>query len=961
MVQGATRIQIPPRFNEILGDSALGNSLRLYVQRFDAWVGDDTKGLFFFPEYTDHGPRHITSVLFGAEALIREEAWKAVTREDVAVFVAATLFHDAAMHLTADGFLSLIDPARTGERPLVRLLDNTTWPELFAAYYSEARKWDQRRLHRILGDEAVPQEEEPDLMDSVRRPEEMPNPETWTVRYRKFLGEFVRRHHARLAHEIALYGYPGHTPDILRLPAELASFADLAGLVARSHNMYLRDTFDYLQQKHWGRLTCQNAHPVFLMVILRIADYLEVRSDRINSTALAIQRLRSPISVEEQSNHLAVHEVRPDEHDEEAIFVIARPPSARLFLKLQSLLKGLQSELDTSWAVLGEVYSKQPNLSCFGIRLRRVRSNLDVPSEYLRREEPPYFPVRAAFDTTGADLLKLLIKPLYGDRPDIGVRELLQNALDAVHELRVWAADHGDPKMEKVPLPDQEADVLISIDEDEAGEAWLTVRDKGIGMTVEVVRDYFLKAGASYRESPAWRRSFEDEKGARVLRSGRFGIGALAAFLLGDFVKVASRHIAEPAEEGVTFSASMACDLIELQRTRLAHIGSTVQVKLSQSALRYLSADCHRWDWYILDDPRVELRMFGGRLNQSLVLSLPGGGRSDNFLNFSHSVFSSIYWGYLDEKQHLICNGIRVKEVGPSFQRILPRLPTLCVFDPDGRLPLTLQRQDTVSAELPFRAELEVELAREICAFLLLHAPVSAGPLRVAGSWPNLFGTLESAYGDGGLWPFCFAASGIILAHSRCIDTSMVRHCLCFVFDEDDYVEVPYICSSDATMILWSSGRSVADWEGILYNLGFLDRSSYGVVSRARTDGSPWLDTEEALDDIWVVRTSRDFSFLGSSLENVFASIGGESSEILAVFEWSFQEAKKTPNTAFTRTLEDILDTPIIPYDPDERRRRLPGAFSKLEKYLERWHPDNLTGWRRDTVRWFLGEQDREE
>src|SRR5262249_37293179 len=153
------------------------------------------------------------------------------------------------------------------------------------------------------------------------------------------LGEFVRQHHARLAHEIALYGFPGDKSDVLRLPAELSALADLAGLVARSHNMHLRDTFDYLQEKHYGLLTCANAHPVFLMVLLRVADYLEIRNDRVNPTALDIQRLRSPISLEEHSSHLAVHEVRPADDDEEAIFVIARPPSARLFFKLQNLLK----------------------------------------------------------------------------------------------------------------------------------------------------------------------------------------------------------------------------------------------------------------------------------------------------------------------------------------------------------------------------------------------------------------------------------------------------------------------------------------------------------------------------------------------------------------------------------------------------------------------------------------------
>ena len=49
--------------------------------------------------------------------------------------------------------------------------------------------------------------------------------------------------------------------------------------------------------------------------------------------------------------------------------------------------------------------------------------------------EIDYLPIRASFRAADADLLKLLIGPLYGDKPGIGMRELIQNAIDAVREL----------------------------------------------------------------------------------------------------------------------------------------------------------------------------------------------------------------------------------------------------------------------------------------------------------------------------------------------------------------------------------------------------------------------------------------------------------------------------------------------------------------------------------------------
>jgi hypothetical protein len=54
---------------------------------------------------------------------------------------------------------------------------------------------------------------------------------------------------------------------------------------------------------------------------------------------------------------------------------------------------------------------------------------------------------------------------------------------------------------------------------------------------------YFLRAGASFRQSADWAMEFLDEKGKpRVLRAGRFGVGAFAIFLLGPSFRLSTRH-----------------------------------------------------------------------------------------------------------------------------------------------------------------------------------------------------------------------------------------------------------------------------------------------------------------------------------------------------------------------------------------------------------------------------------
>ncbi len=893
-----TRITIPSKLDDRLGQDTLSHAVRLYVKQFEGWVGDDTKGLFFFPEYTDHGPKHVSSVLAAAEALIREESWPLLTTEDAAVLVLATLLHDSAMHLTADGLLDLLNSERAAKRPLIGLLDSKTWPALFDDFFAEARRWDQRKLHRILGDQNKPAEGEEDLVDTIRRPSELANPEKWTIRYRKFLGEFVRRHHARLAHEIVHQGVPGNNSGTLKPLADLDRIADLAGLVARSHNISLRGTFDYLEQKYWGRATCRSSHPVFLMVLLRIADYLEIQADRVNPTLLEIQRLRSPLSQEEQASHASVEEVRPHEQDEEAILVLARPRSAASFLKLQRLLQGLQAELDTSWAVLGEIFSRDNKLRGLGLKLRRVRSNLDNPADFLEREQPPYLPIKAAFDTAGADLLKLLIVPLYGNEPEVGIRELLQNSLDAVHELRQWAADHGDPEMKTIRRTEQEADVTICIDTDEAGQPWLTVSDKGIGMRAETIRDYFLKAGASFRQSDAWRQQFEDKGVSKVLRSGRFGIGALAGFLLGTHIQVLTRHAEEPEDRGIQFNAALSDEQIELLTVSKTTVGTLIKIQIAQPAANGLTAastEHTRWDWFSLADPTVKRFLHGQELSQTHhTPSRAGELLPSDWREIKSPGFEHIYWTY-SQAPSLTCNGIRI---GPDDDKqwidfnneanLSP--PNVSVIDPNGRLSLNLQR-DSLDQEPPFSEDVQADVAADMLAFFLLHSPTRRDFTKEA--WRRIAYFKENTHGMIDLlWT---AREGLLIALPWHIKRSHVNR---IIFEAETKIKLRDmdINSAICTVPVNIGGH-----------IKYLASTAFGIP----VDSSTRNTSNELLFDPGTVRVERNPS---------------------------------------TRLFDRLIDDPIIPFDRDQRRVKFARAFSELKAYIDTWERSDLVGWRRDLL-----------
>ncbi len=120
-------------------------------------------------------------------------------------------------------------------------------------------------------------------------------------------------------------------------------------------------------------------------------------------------------------------------------------------------------------------------------------------------------------------VMELLVgKNLYHD-PAVFVRELLQNAIDAVRTRK--ALDKSLPG-------DWTGQINIRSWMDQEGYHWFRIEDNGTGMTKEIIENYFLKIGQSYYTS--------DDFAAAKLRSSidsdfmpisRFGIGILSCFM----------------------------------------------------------------------------------------------------------------------------------------------------------------------------------------------------------------------------------------------------------------------------------------------------------------------------------------------------------------------------------------------------------------------------------------------
>jgi hypothetical protein len=272
-------------------------------------------------------------------------------------------------------------------------------------------------------------------------------------------------------------------------------------------------------------------------------------------------------------------------------------------LALKTLCDAIVAELDTTTAVLSEVYAQRdaPRLK---LRKTRLRSNLS--SSVLERQLP-YYP-RDARLRSGADLFRLLVADVYGDRPDVAGRELLQNAVDAVRERRRLELSHSWPAVANDPEADG-PDVIVELGEIE-DERWeMTITDRGVGMTPDTVIDFMLTAGATFGPNAEQVELVSADERPRTLKAGRFGIGAHAAFLLGPCMHVVTRHFT--ADRGVKFDVDVSGALVELTWTD-APIGTSVTIAFAADGRRRvdeLARDVV--SWYALDEPSVLLRVNG--------------------------------------------------------------------------------------------------------------------------------------------------------------------------------------------------------------------------------------------------------------------------------------------------------------------------------------------------------------
>lgn len=119
---------------------------------------------------------------------------------------------------------------------------------------------------------------------------------------------------------------------------------------------------------------------------------------------------------------------------------------------------------------------------------------------------------------------------LYGDNNQVPLRELIQNAADAIRARRYFDEE-----------PDTFGDINLSWGE-ENGEEYIQVEDNGIGMSQNVLVNVLLDFGQSFWGTERMHDEFPGLEQKPFKSTGKFGIGFFSVFMWGEKVKVISNR-----------------------------------------------------------------------------------------------------------------------------------------------------------------------------------------------------------------------------------------------------------------------------------------------------------------------------------------------------------------------------------------------------------------------------------
>lgn len=924
------KIKIPIKFLNKLSETEWGVIVNTVILNVQPFLECSPK---FFPEYTKHGIDHINHVIEITENLIPDSVIndnKLLKAEDIGILLCSIIIHDLSMFIDDSQFSRFINC----NEYVCPIKSNETNLNLWEGYCHMAKRFSTEKWNSLLG---MSYNKTPSLKDVGR----------WTIRDHLFIGDFLRLYHHRFSFEIALRDFIG----VEILPQSIDERRkNIIGLIAYSHCVKLRDIeIEEYCNSYFGSTDYVDDCPIYyLMVLLRLSDYLDAGIERAPKELSDIHIFISETSRKEwilNQNFRYESFGWRKANKIHTLNLPVTPHSTTEFVNIERRLLGIQKEFDESVAVLDEIYQGE-----YSLTVSRITSN--IFKNECRDQFANNFFINNTRLGINPDILPLLVGPLYANDPAYGVRELIQNSVDACNQKQI--AQKG-----------YEGKINIVID---TNNKTFTIEDNGIGMNEDIVSNYYLSAGSSYRSSEKWEEEFIDDFGnAKVIRIGRFGIGALATFLIGNKATVLTRY--QNNKFGYKFIYTLnAGESIDVTCDERIEEGTKITIEMSDESNSYFKnvENQRKWsEWYRYEKPEIIIVVDGKKIvNKSILPSL--FENENGWYKYNSKYYTDFVWSYNRRQPRtanyhsyeaeLICNGIPIGKIASPYHEYKDQwsnihwsilrgygfdihLPLIALNDYNGYIKLDLSR--CVVEEFPLEEAFIEEIYKYVIAELMFDEHFD----RKYTVWESIHGYIPIAHCDKGY---------TILARSFILNTG--SPIWCFIGSDKPFnttVPIGYMHDFDFS----NSNDSIhynAKWGFFnkLFINGDLLVDEYnitkccgGIISKENND--LLLINKEIYKlnkDINILTTNKtDLEKDNDIIFELATYLKNDNTKFLKYIPSPVQKGEKN---LMLKMLQKYIPAKKnggwIPYELEKRKSMYPETFRELSRYINSLHKNDI-------------------
>jgi len=265
-------------------------------------------------------------------------------------------------------------------------------------------------------------------------------------------------------------------------------------------------------------------------IVLRLADILDFDAKRTPPILFSHLYVRDPVSLKEWNKHRAIEAW---EISTENIFFVAKCNHPAIEASIHQFCDDIDQELSICNNLISDLNEFHS--------IRRSKLILKLPYKVSREKivtkknvqgKPIYIYKETQFNLSKRQVIELLMgTKLYGN-PEVALRELIQNSIDACQLRRAQETKWGNQYIPEITISYKSED----------GNNVLIVEDNGTGMDQYIIDNYYSKIGTSFYKSTDFYNLLSDTN-TEFTPTSRFGIGILSSFMVADTLIVDTKRV----------------------------------------------------------------------------------------------------------------------------------------------------------------------------------------------------------------------------------------------------------------------------------------------------------------------------------------------------------------------------------------------------------------------------------